>query len=173
MPLKVPRNTPSNSLPIGMIIQARLSEVEFQAANGASWVLMDGRDVTGSVYATITGQTTLEDARGLVIRGKNNGRTDGNENPGGDLNLGVFQDDAMQQITGHWGEAAGQGVWTSGGITAVGAAGITNHGSNNPGGGGAAAKRLTFDSANSPGAKTATENRMRNITLNTFIKINP
>ena len=69
-----------------------------QALRGAGWVLADGRSVTGSAYATITGTTAIPDMRGLFLRGKNNGRTDGNKNPDGDLGLGAIQGD---QIVSH------------------------------------------------------------------------
>lgn len=86
--------TPRLTSPIGVIASAMLTEAQFQALNGASWILADGRSVDGSSYAVMTGQTSVPDLRGMVLRGKNNGRSDGRENPSvvlkGDLTLGSF-----------------------------------------------------------------------------------
>lgn len=81
--------------PLGTVIQSYLNEAQFQAIRGTDWVLMDGRDVTGSDYAALTGNTTIPDARGRYLRGKNNGRSDGNQNPDGDLALGTLQNDEL------------------------------------------------------------------------------
>jgi len=53
---------------VGSIQESLLSEAQFQEAYGDDWALMDGRDVTGSVYADITGNNTLPDARGQFLR---------------------------------------------------------------------------------------------------------
>jgi hypothetical protein len=79
---------------VGDVKQSMLTEAQFQEIHGATWTLMDGKSVTGSKYSEITGNNTLPDARGQFLRGKNNGRSDGDENPDGDLSIGAFQDDA-------------------------------------------------------------------------------
>lgn len=66
---------------IGAVQSALITESQFQAQFGTGWVLADGRSVTGSRYATLTGKTTIPDLRGVTLRGKNNGRSDGYENP--------------------------------------------------------------------------------------------
>ena len=61
-----------------------LTEAQFQTEIGDSWVLMDGRDVSGSRYATLTGSNTIPDATGCFLR-----------NAGGDAGaIGVLQNDA-------------------------------------------------------------------------------
>ena len=141
--------------PIGMIASAMLTEAQFQALNGTSWVLIDGRSIAGSDYANATGITTLPDARGMVLRGKNSGgsargvRADGSQNPDGDVALGTFQSD---QLGSHvHGIAVQNGLGS--GIQPVGAAGgsVSN-----------------WDT----GATGGNETRMKNITVNHFIKIN-
>lgn len=81
-------------LPVGSVIPSVLTEAQFQSQNTnptpETWVLADGRDVSGSSYQLVTGQTTIPDMRGVSVRGKNNGRSDGNQNPDGDLTLGQF-----------------------------------------------------------------------------------
>ena len=81
----------SDKNPVGMIVASMLTLAQFQALNGTTWVLADGGSCTGTLYATVTGNTTLPDARGLVLRGKNNSRADGNQDPAGERALGNFQ----------------------------------------------------------------------------------
>lgn len=66
---------------IGAIQSALLTEAQFQAQFGSGWILADGRSVLGSKYETITGRSSIPDLRGVVLRGKNNGRNDGGQNP--------------------------------------------------------------------------------------------
>ena len=63
--------------------------------NGALWALADGRSVAGSKYAASSGSSTLPDLRGQFLRGKSGTRTDGKQNPDGDLALGAYQADAF------------------------------------------------------------------------------
>ena len=81
-------------LPVGSTFTSMLTESQLQTEIGSpsppSWILSDGRDVTGSRYALVTGFTTIPDLRGITVRGKNNGRSDGNQNPDGDLALGTY-----------------------------------------------------------------------------------
>jgi hypothetical protein len=56
---------------VGDIKQSILTEVQFKAqmgADGGGWVLADGRNVSGSTYATITGQPNVPDLRGAYLR---------------------------------------------------------------------------------------------------------
>jgi hypothetical protein len=86
--------TIKDDAPVGAILHSNLTEAQFQAEQGAGWVLADGRSVTGSRYETVTGNANIPDLRGRFLRGKNNGRNDGLENPGGELNLGQNQSEA-------------------------------------------------------------------------------
>jgi hypothetical protein len=83
--------------PIGSIIASMLTEVQFQAQNGgpspSRWILADGRSVVGSRYASLTGNSNVPDLRGVLLRGKNNGRSGATGNPDGDLTLGTYQAD--------------------------------------------------------------------------------
>ena len=74
-------------LPVGTIIHSMLSTAQFATEYGDNWVLADGRSVTGTKYALITGLTALPDMRGRFLRGK------GANNPDGDLALGVYTAD--------------------------------------------------------------------------------
>ena len=61
---------PSEAAPIGTVIQSILTQPQFDAttANTGEWVLADGRDVTGSGYATLTGNNNVPDLRGAFLR---------------------------------------------------------------------------------------------------------
>lgn len=76
---KVSRFTQDNQSPVGIIVHSMLSEAQFQAINGLNWVLADGRSVAGSLYATLTGNSTVPDVRGLFLRaaGTNNSSLNG------------------------------------------------------------------------------------------------
>lgn len=80
---------------IGENKPSMLTLAQFQALYGPGWILADGSSCAGSKYAAITGFTTVPDHRGVGLRGKNNGRSDGNQNPDGELALGSFQSDAF------------------------------------------------------------------------------
>jgi hypothetical protein len=80
-------------LPVGSIIHSMLTEAQFQGQAGVGWVLADGRSVAGSTYATVSGNSTIPDLRGVFIRGKNNSRSDGNQDPAGERSIGAFQSD--------------------------------------------------------------------------------
>ena len=157
---------------IGDVIHAFLSEVDFQAQRHAGWVLADGRDVTGSKYHTVTGNTTIPDVRGLALRAKNNGRSDGNENPDGDLAIGTFQDHSFTSHN-HGGGNHGHSLFGRGGSspTNVGDRVCTS-------GANASAPDRTIQEMSATGSGTiiandgGNETRMRNITVNVFIKVN-
>lgn len=80
---------------VGDIKHSRLTEEQFIEQNGAGWILYDGSDITGTKLASIISLSVLEDARGQFLRAKNNSRSDGNENPDGDVALGTWQADEL------------------------------------------------------------------------------
>ena len=56
---------------VGSIQQSLLTETQWASVLGpeaVKWVLCDGRNVAGSRYATVTGQTNVPDLRGAFIR---------------------------------------------------------------------------------------------------------
>jgi hypothetical protein len=53
---------------VGDVKYSILNPIQFAAVNGSCWVPMDGRSITGSKLATITGSTTISDAGGLFLR---------------------------------------------------------------------------------------------------------
>lgn len=149
---------------VGDVRQSMLSEAQFQSENGNEWILCDGRDVTGSDYASVTGNTVLPDMRGMFVRGKNNGRVDGDENPSGDLALGTYEDADANTIDRFDSRVVP-------GSPAQGTATVPSDGTFSP-------ERLSggFDGADI-GFKIAKkgndeESRPKNITMNYFIKIN-
>jgi len=61
-----------NALPVGTIIASMLEFEKFQNIAGNTWKPADGRKISAkSQYATLTGNTTLPDLRGLFLRGLN------------------------------------------------------------------------------------------------------
>ncbi len=152
-------STPAAST-LGTIITSMLTEVQFQVFNGVGWVLMDGRNVVGSAYNVLTGFATIPDARGTTLRGKNNGRVDGFENPSGDLALGTFQNDQFQ---GHY-HTNDMNAW--GGPEGFTSGGSIGNGWNVP----TYAETIINDGSNGV-PRFGPETRMKAITINYFIKI--
>lgn len=148
-------------LSIGTILTSMLTEVQFQSLNGVDWILMDGRNVIGSAYSFFTGFPTVPDARGTVLRGKNNGRVDGNQNPAGDLVLGTFENDQFQ---GHWHQndpnADGGGEGFAGGGNLGNGLNVTTF-----------ATTIITDGVNGA-PRFGAETRAKSIAINYFIKIN-
>jgi hypothetical protein len=69
---KESRSFKLNALPVGTIIASMLEFEKFQNIAGNAWKPADGRKVSAkSKYATLTGNTTLPDLRGLFLRGLN------------------------------------------------------------------------------------------------------
>ena len=174
--------------PVGMVVYADLTEVQFQALNGTGWILADGRNVAGSTYSTVTGNATVSDLRGVTIRSKNNGRADGNQDPAGERALGSFQSHATAKngltatSDSHTHEtvagildSAGPVAATVGAATTVGGLSVVAIGNVTTNQAGTAAKQLKMVGTVTPnitvGAGDA-ETRMRNVVLNPFIKIN-
>lgn len=75
-------------LPVGTIIHSMLTTTQFASEYGTNWVLADGRSVTGTLYASVTGNSTIPDMRGAFLRAK--GST---YNPDGDLAVGTYTAD--------------------------------------------------------------------------------
>jgi hypothetical protein len=154
----------ANGSAVGDVVSSLLTPTVFQSQRGTNWVLMDGRDVTGSQYNLLTGFTTIPDARGAVLRGKNNGRADGNQNPdysdtyGDNVDLGAFQTDTFENHT-HTVESSNGSPATYDGHAYRGAG-------NNGDQYGTSAISLTNS------ASGGNETRMKNITLNHYMRIN-
>lgn len=154
-----------NTFPVGTILHSMLTLTQFQTAIGSlgnGWVLANGQSCVGSTYAAITGFTTVPDMRGRVLRGKNNGAT---TNPDGDLALGTLQAD---QFASH-----NHRIQQSGGGIGNGYATINSY--QNTG------YYNQFRDSNSEGqapngiaieSSGGNETRMKNVTVNIFIKIN-
>jgi hypothetical protein len=85
--------------PVGAVIAAMLTETQFQQQCGPEWVLADGRSATGTRYNSITGSSTIPDLRGVFLRGKNNSRSDGNQDPAGEQTLGTYESDQNKAHT--------------------------------------------------------------------------
>lgn len=84
--------------PIGGYLFADLTPTQLydQGYDEEKWVLADGRDVTGSQYAVVTGKTTVPNACGRYPRAKDNGA---DVTPDGELSLGSTQDDQNKEHT--------------------------------------------------------------------------
>ena len=89
---------------VGDVKQSLLSEPQFTsalpAAERSKWVLADGRDVSGSQYATITGSNRIPDLRGAFLRtaGRNADPTRSSWVAG---NLGDFGEDGTALPRNH------------------------------------------------------------------------
>jgi len=87
--------------PVGSIMYSMLTPTQLAAQlynpTPQTWVLADGGDVSGSAYATLTGNNFAPDLRGIFVRGKN-GPTS-NINPDGDLPLGTYTADKFGSHT--------------------------------------------------------------------------
>lgn len=89
-----------NGVPVGTVMASMLNETEFTKATRDSeisevsqrlWTLADGRNVTGSLYASIKDTSSVPDLRGMFLRGINTGRTDGWRDPDGERTAGAYQ----------------------------------------------------------------------------------
>lgn len=143
---------------IGQAVWVMMTEAQFQSEYGVDWVLCDGRDVTGSKYHEITGNTTLPDGRGVFVRGKNNGRSDGNQNPDGELAEGAFQGDAMGSHLHESTNRTGAPTWGYGSTGVANVGGYTIN--------------LGTQVTSNTSPVGGNENRPKSITMNLFIKIN-
>lgn len=94
MALAISRFTQGDKNAVGDVKDSILTEAQFIAENGPGWVLADGRSIVGSLLHQKYGFTTATDIRGQFRRAKNNGRSDGNQDPGGERAIGNLQDQA-------------------------------------------------------------------------------
>lgn len=164
--------------PIGSIIESVLDEADFQALQDYNdpskprFILADGRDVTGYAYVAVTGSSTVPDLRGIFLRGKNNGRSDGNQNPAGDLAIGTLSSGTVGPHSHTYGARGGNGA--SSGILPQGAQDVSA-GANGgivintlPATSGSPASTELIGTSNSSGAQT----QPTNVTINIFIRVN-
>lgn len=140
---------------VGSVLTSFFTEAQFQAELDTKWCLCDGRSVVGSDYQTITASANIPDLRGVFIRGKNNGRSDGNEDESGDRVLGTFQNDSFQEHT-HAIEVFHSGLDDGGAVSSN----KSENGAIGPG-------TVNTDAQGTPG-----ETKPKNIAVNYFIKIN-
>jgi hypothetical protein len=89
------------NLPVGSVLYSMLDEAAFQSQVGAGerWVLANGASVAGqnTLYERVTRTSTIPNLLGVFVRGKNNGRSDGYQNPEGELALGQVSADRFKQ----------------------------------------------------------------------------
>lgn len=149
----------ANAFQIGDVKISILTEAQFQSIHGNCWALMDGRSIAGKDLAVLTGKTTIPDARGLFLRGKNNGRVDGKENPDGEILLGDYQAD---MYVSHVHQGVRMSTSGGSGCSAVAVSGYNGNGCT---GGAVTATAATTVAAG------GNETRVRNATVNYFIKI--
>jgi hypothetical protein len=162
---------------IGDSKSAFMTEEEFRDENGPGWILSDGRDVAGSRFASLRGVSVVPDARGMVLRGKNNGRSTAIGDVDGERPIGAQQVDTMQRHRhsindpGHSHgyerfELAPGAAINNGGNQFANVARTT---------GGSGSNISVTDPSLSPTYGTpraGEETRMRNIAVNHFIKVN-
>lgn len=173
----VSRFTQDNQNPVGMIVQSMLTEAQFQAINGTNWVLADGRSVAGTVYASVTGSSTVPDARGLFLRtaGTRGTAIGGITYSGG--NIGDANGDAMQghkhsvNDPGHLHGAPGGTIGGgTGGFVRASVPEYTNASTDSKVTGISVQNPATDGTNGTP--RTATETKPANLAVNVFIKIN-
>jgi hypothetical protein len=88
---------PRETLPVGTLVFASLTPAQFTAeVDGGTWALADGSSAVGTDWATVTGKTTLPDARGRFLRAKSHAS---GVNPSGDLALDVVTADTTAAHT--------------------------------------------------------------------------
>jgi microcystin-dependent protein len=105
----------SNMANIGDVKSSLLTEAQFQHLHGVSWVLCDGRDVSGSRYASLTGSTVVPNMLGRTLRGLDAAGTvdpDGAGRSLGDTQEDAFQghEHEFQRSTGSYGYTGDQYV---------------------------------------------------------------
>jgi hypothetical protein len=84
---------PRETLPVGTLVHASLTTGQFTAeVDGGTWALADGSSAVGTDWATVTGKTTLPDARGRFLRAKSHAS---GVNPAGDLALDAVTADTV------------------------------------------------------------------------------
>lgn len=79
---------------VGDVKYSVLEPNVFLTINGNGWRLMDGQNIKGTPLSVLLSIDTLPDARGMFIRGINEKRKDGLQNPD-NKNVGEVQHDAL------------------------------------------------------------------------------
>jgi hypothetical protein len=133
---------------VGSVEQSFLTLADFQTQKGSTnWLLADGGDCTGTLFATLFGSNTLPDLRGSFLRAKDNSK---GLNPDGDLALGAYTVDKYKAHT--------HTTRTDYTINA-----------------GSAAKSITLDNTASgtaiTGSSGGNETAPKSVTVNMFIKV--
>lgn len=158
------------NLPVGTIIPSILEPSSFAKTVGdpdpsdfdpkiSKWVLANGRKVsTDSKYYMFTRESRIPDLRGMFLRGMNEGRNDGEQDPD-DRKPGEYQRDALKQH-GHETDALKLKHWKKEDTRELG---YTSKGGADYGR--AIVKKVT-------GAKAADETRPKNVAVYFYIKIN-
>ena len=132
---------------LGETTQSLLTETQFQTEIGNSnIVLMDGRLITGSDLAILTGLSNLPDARGIFMRMKDHGA---GIDSGGERSIGAYQVDQIQSHSHTYGTYNNSARWD-------------NVNDNN---------RFVRNTSNNFGY-SGSEGRPKNIAVNTLIQIN-
>jgi hypothetical protein len=156
---------------VGSIDMSDLTEAQYQAQRGTGWILADGRNVAGSKYGTITGNTTVPDMRGMFPRMKDfsaavspnvTGR-----NPDGNLALGSYQADSISDHNHPFspgGTQPSEFMFTAqpGPLLSVPPSPLNT----------VAPRAATFTVDNSTGAAGHSESRPLNRSMNWFVRIN-
>ncbi|MEL6391031.1 MAG: hypothetical protein AAFQ02_12810 [Bacteroidota bacterium] len=141
---------------VGDVKYSILDPVGFQGENGDCWVLMDGRDITGSRLSILTVQNIIPDTRGVFLRSYDTrtqiegGAMDPDRVNNNDP-VGSFQDQSIQSHH-HFVPASAPSDDGTGNIT---------NGSGSESGGG--------QNSNATGGD---ETRPKNIAFYTYIRIN-
>jgi hypothetical protein len=163
---------------VGSIQQSMLSETQWASVIGpeaAKWVLADGRNVAGSRYATVTGQTTVPDLRGAFIRaaGQNsNAASNWNGNAVGSRHEDTTRAPRNTAFSGTTSASGDHQHWQTVGAFSGGSTGVHTWSGSTPGGNG----EQTFGAGNHTHTVTMgggdAETAPVHVSLNTFIKIN-
>lgn len=91
--------TPASiELPVGTVIASILKPTKFKETYGDSWVLADGRNITGSKLSAAIQRDSIPDFGGQFIRGINT-REQAEQDPDGVREPGHRQADAMADHT--------------------------------------------------------------------------
>ncbi|MEN6373758.1 MAG: hypothetical protein ABFD75_03115 [Smithella sp.] len=165
------------NLPIGTIVTSMLPPSLFAEVVGdpdpsvfdprkSKWVLANGRDIRSSRYGKLSGNTETPDLRGMFLRGLNEGREDGKQDP--DVRKpGDYQKDAIQQH-GHNTEVIGKPTGYKEQVETPSGIGYTRH----PAGRNAPHEKMSVNVLEVKGANAKVETRPRNAAVYFYIKIN-
>lgn len=168
-------------LPVGTIIHSMLTTAQFATQYGTNWVLADGRSVTGTLYASVTGSSTIPDMRGAFLRAKDHGL---GRNPDGDTALGTYQaSETLQHTHNSTYSIQGRELGATPGLTVPtdyiglsydlalgGAITVISENGTYPNSAGAGVSNASTTIIST--AIGGNETRSKNVTVNVFIRIN-